>query len=918
MMTHLTPKALVVLFFLFLHCFSLVLSLASDSEILIRVKKTQLDDPYGSLNDWVSNREHNPYSDPPKPISRQQYPQQYNHFPSLSRCSHLHFLSPANNYFSGKLPDFSPEFTNLENLDLSDNFFTGKIPASFGRRFPVLRFLHLRSNNITDSIPSFLGNLRELTLLELISNPLMPGPLPPEIGNLTKLEIMYFSGLNLIGTIPDSIGKLVSLKNLDLFNNSLSGEIPESIGGLKSIEQIELYQNNLSGGLPETIANLRTLLRLDVSENNLSGTLSEKIAAMPLNSLNLNDNFFEGQVPEVLASNPVRHELKIFNNSFSGQLPKNLGKNSDLVNIDVSTNKFTGELPMYLCYRKKLERLVTFKNSFSRTIPMSYGECDSLNYVRIEQNELSGEVPEGFWSHPGLTRLQMFNNRLQGSISHNISLASELVAISIARNNFTGEIPVEICQLQQLVVFSLSQNQFSGVLPTCITGLKKLQKVLVQENMLSGEIPRNVSSLNWKALSCFNLSGNRFSGTIPPDLGTLPVLTYLDLSEKLLTGEIPESLTKLKLTEFNLSNNNLDGRVPLEFDTKFYLPSLLDNPNLCSNTLKPLALCSRPRTASSYSELLVLSGFCVIILVLSLVWLYKTKYPPLGDPKPKLHSQMKVIAFQQIGFTEQDIFPYLRAGNQIGSGGSGRVYKVKLKTGQTVAVKKLWGKTQNPDLDLERVFRSEVETLGLIRHTNVLKLLFCCSNEECRLLVYEYMENGSLGDVLHGDHDSVDLLDWPKRFMIALGTAQGLAYLHHDCVPPIVHRDVKSNNILLDQDWRPRLADFGLAKSLHEVGEGPGAMSGVAGSYGYIASEYGFTLRVAEKSDVYSFGVMLLELITDKRPNDPSFGDNNDLVKWVSGIVISSAEEGSSDGIRNIDLVQLIDPKLDPFSCDCG
>ena len=646
---------------------------------------------------------------------------------------------------------------------------------------------------------------------------------------------MYFSSLNLIGTIPDSIGKLVSLKNLDLSNNSLSGEIPESIGGLKSIEQIELYQNNLSGGLPETIANLRTLLRLDVSENNLSGTLSEKIAAMPLNSLNLNDNFFEGQVPEVLASNPVLHELKIFNNSFSGQLPKNLGKISDLLNIDVSTNKFTGELPMYLCYRKKLERLVTFKNSFSGTIPMSYGECDSLNYVRIEQNELSGEVPEGFWSHPGLTRLQMYNNRLQGSISHNISLASGLVAISIAGNNFTGEIPVEICQLQQLVVFSLSQNQFSGVLPTCITGLKKLQKVLVQENMLSGEIPRNVSSLNWKALSYFNLSGNKFSGTIPPDLGTLPVLTYLDLSGNLLTGEIPESLTKLKLTEFNHSNNNLDGRVPLEFDTKFYLPSLLDNPNLCSNTLKPLALCSRPRTTSSYS-VLVLLGFCVIILVLSLVWLHKTKFPPLGDPKPKLHSQMKVIAFQRIGFTEQDIFPYLRAGNQIGSGGSGRVYKVKLKTGQTVAVKKLWGKTQNPDSDLETVFRSEVETLGLIRHTNVLKLLFCCSNEECRLLVYEYMENGSLGDVLHGDDDSVRLLDWPKRFMIALGTAQVLAYLHHDCVPPIVHRDVKSNNILLDQDLRPRVADFGLAKSLHhEVGEGPGAMSRVAGSYGYIA-----------------------------------------------------------------------------------
>ncbi|XP_065622165.1 LRR receptor-like serine/threonine-protein kinase HSL2 [Quercus suber] len=235
---------------------------------------------------------------------------------AFSRCSHLHFLSLANNYFSRKLPDFSLGITNLENLDLSNNFFTGKIPASFGWWFLALRFLHLRSNDITDSIPSFLGNLHVLTLLELISNPLMPSPLPLEIGNLIKLEIMYFSSLNLIGTILDSIGKLVTLKNLDLSNNSLFGEIPESIGGLKIIKQIELYQNNLSGGLPETIANLRTLLRLDISENNLS-TLSEKIAVMPLKFLNLNDNFFEGQVPEVLASNPILHELKIFNNSFS-------------------------------------------------------------------------------------------------------------------------------------------------------------------------------------------------------------------------------------------------------------------------------------------------------------------------------------------------------------------------------------------------------------------------------------------------------------------------------------------------------------------------------------------------------------------------------------------------------------------------
>jgi len=163
---------------------------------------------------------------------------------------------------------------------------------------------------------------------------------------------------------------------------------------------------------------------------------------------------------------------------------------------------------------------------------------------------------------------------------------------------------------------------------------------------------------------------------------------------------------------------------------------------------------------------------------------------------------------------------------------------VKVKTGQIVAVKKFWGgssSSQKPDMEM--VFKSEIDTLGRIRHANIVKLLFCCSADDLKILVYEYMENGSLGDVLHEEENDKyceELMEWNKRFQIAVGAAQGLAYLHHDCVPAIVHRDVKSNNILLDHDFVPRVADFGLAKTLQrEVGEG--AMSRVAGSYGYIA-----------------------------------------------------------------------------------
>lgn len=140
------------------------------------------------------------------------------------------------------------------------------------------------------------------------------------------------------------------------------------------------------------------------------------------------------------------------------------------------------------------------------------------------------------------------------------------------------------------------------------------------------------------------------------------------------------------------------------------------------------------------------------------------------------------------------------------------------------------------------------------------------------------MPNGSLGDLLHGNKSG--MLSWPIRYKIAVDAAEGLSYLHHDCVPPIVHRDVKSNNILLDGDFGARVADFGLAKAVDAIGKGGKSMSVIAGSCGYIAPEYAYTLRVNEKSDIYSFGVVILELVTGRLPVDPEFGEK-DLVKWV-------------------------------------
>ncbi|KAL8546504.1 hypothetical protein ACS0TY_006299 [Phlomoides rotata] len=910
-----------------------------DAAILLRVKNNQLQVPFPKLNDWVDSAPNAPcnwtgiscgYSDQTvvsidlsglnisgnfpadfcRVSSLRYLNLSYNSLggnitsDSVSLCSHLVSLNLSWNNFVGNLPEFHSQFINLTTLDFSYNNFSGEIPASFVD-LPRLHFLSLGSNLLNGSIPEFLSNLTELTQLVLSVNPFRPSRLPSNIGRLTKLQTLVSTYANLIGEIPDTVGDLASIENLDVSHNDLVGKIPDTIGKLKNVQQIEMFDNQLSGELPDTFSDLTSLLRFDVSENNLTGKIPETLASLHLENLHLNDNFFEGEIPQILALNPNLIELRLFNNRLSGSVPELLGQNSNLEEIDVSGNEIEGPLPQYLCYRKKLQLLILFENRISGKIPESYGECSSLTYVRLQHNDLSGVVPNRIWSFAELLYIDLSNNRLQGSIPPLISTAKSLGQLLISGNNFSGNFPAEICELQELRKIDSSWNELSGELPPCITDLIKLQELHVQGNRFAGEIPRTVAS--WAELTQLDLSENYFSGDIPVGLGDLPVLTSLNLSNNFLSGGIPAELTKLKLNEFDVSNNKLRGKLPLGFDTKFFLSSLSGNPELCSSDLKPLPPCSRSKPVKLV--MVVVLSVLALILVVSLAWLiFKTKKFVVFCGRNRKH--WRITTFQRVVFDEEQVLASLTDENLIGSGGSGRVYRVKLKSGQMVAAKRLWD--QKGIAESEGVLRREVEILGRIRHKNIVRLLFSCVSEDIRVLVYNYIENGSLGDVLYGEKRAVLRLDWPERFAIAVGAAQGLAYLHHDCVPPIVHRDVKSNNILLDEELRAKVADFGVATVLSQgtVEEGDHVMSRVAGSYGYIAPEYAYTMKVTEKSDVYSFGVVLLELLMGKRPNDPLFGENNNIVKWVTEVALSSQDSGNG-GINTSSFEEVLDPAMD-------
>ncbi|KAK7351809.1 hypothetical protein VNO77_11520 [Canavalia gladiata] len=214
--------------------------------------------------------------------------------------------------------------------------------------------------------------------------------------------------------------------------------------------------------------------------------------------------------------------------------------------------------------------------------------------------------------------------------------------------------------------------------------------------------------------------------------------------------------------------------------------------------------------------------------------------------------------------------------NLIGEGGFGRVYKGRLSTGELVAVKQLsHGGRQG-----FQEFVTEVLMLSLLHHSNLVKLIGYCTDGDQRLLVYEYMPMGSLEDHLFDPNQDKEPLSWSVRMKIAVGAARGLEYLHCKADPPVIYRDLKSANILLDNEFNPKLSDFGLAK-LGPVGDNTHVSTRVMGTYGYCAPEYAMSGKLTLKSDIYSFGVVLLELITGRRAIDASKrpGEQN-LISW--------------------------------------
>ncbi|CAN6216581.1 unnamed protein product, partial [Urochloa humidicola] len=714
---------------------------------------------------------------------------------ALSTCAELTFLDLSNNGFSGPLPrDFGGLSPVVEHLNFSNNSFAGEVPSTVARLLPALKSLLLDTNNFTGAYPAAeIGELAGLEILTLANNPFAAAPVPAELAKLANLTYLWMDNMSLTGEIPETFSGLTELTLISLSRNELIGAIPPWMLQHRKLQRLYLYINNLSGELPSNVT-ATSLVELDVSTNRLTGVIPEALGDLKnLTFLGLYQNRLTGVIPASIGLLPRLNDIQIYDNQLSGELPPELGKHSPLGNVEVCNNNLSGTLPETLCANGKLYNIVAFNNSFSGDLPVNLGDCVTINNLMLYNNRFSGEFPVNIWSFPELTTVMIQNNSFTGTLPAEIS--PNISRIEMGNNMFSASIPTSATQLQ---VFHAENNRIAGELPADMSKLANLTDFSVPGNRITGSIPASIKML--QKLNSLNMSTNMLSGTIPPgSIGQLLALTILDLSGNELTGDIPPDMGQIHFTSLNVSLNQLTGEVPPPLQIPAYSGSFFGT-HLCAGAAGSgtgLPTCRGGAVSRTLTILFSLLAGVVFIGCVDAAWMLLVRRRKNGQHD--VATDWKMTAFTQLDFAESDVLRGIREENVIGSGGSGKVYRVHLAAGdeegggRTVAVKRLWN-SRKVDAKLDKEFESEVDVLGSIRHSNIVKLLCCVSGEDAKLLVYEYMENGSLDRWLHhSEREGAPApLGWPTRLAIAVGAARGLCYMHHGCGRPVVHRDVKS------------------------------------------------------------------------------------------------------------------------------
>ncbi|KAG7584827.1 Leucine-rich repeat-containing N-terminal plant-type [Arabidopsis thaliana x Arabidopsis arenosa] len=789
---------------------SFSVSIITEREILLQFKDNINDDPYNSLASWVSNGD------------------LCNSFNGVS-CNREGFVEKIvlwNTSLAGTLTPALSGLTSLRVLTLFGNSFTGKLPLDYSK-------------------------LQTLWKINVSSNALS-------------------------GSIPEFIGDLPNLRFLDLSKNGFFGEIPSSLFKFCfKTKFVSLSHNNLSGSIPESIVNCNNLIGFDFSYNGITGLLPRICDVPVLEFVSVRRNVLSGDVfEEILKCKRLSH-VDIGSNSFNGVASFEVLGFKNITYFNVSGNRFTGEIGEIV-------------------------DCsESLEFLDASSNELTGNVPSGITGCKSLKLLDLESNKLNGSVPAGMGKMDKLSVIRLGDNFIDGKIPLELGNLEYLQVLNLHNLNLIGEIPEDLSNCRLLLELDVSGNALEGEIPKNL--LNLTNLEILDLHRNRISGSIPPNLGNLSRIQFLDLSENLLSGPIPSSLGNLnRLTHFNVSYNNLSGIIPKIQASG--ASSFSNNPFLCGDPLE--TPCNALRTGSRSRKTKALSTSVIIVIIAAaaiLVGICLVLVLNLRARKRRKKREEEIVTFDTttptqastesgnggVTFGKLVLFSkslpskyedweagtkaLLDKDNIIGIGSVGTVYRASFEGGVSIAVKKLetLGRIRS-----QEEFEQEIGRLGSLSHPNVASFQGYYFSSTMQLILSEFVTNGSLYDNLHprishrtssssSSHGNTEL-DWHRRFQIAVGTAKALSFLHNDCKPAILHLNVKSTNILLDEGYEAKLSDYGLEKFLPVLNSFN--LTKFHNAVGYIAPELAQSLRVSDKCDVYSYGVVLLELVTGRKP----------------------------------------------------
>lgn len=642
--------------------------------------------------------------------------------------------------------------------------------------------------------------------------------------NFTRLTTFNASGFLLPGEIPVWFGQsLVSLQVLDLRSCSIFGTIPLSFGNLTNLNLLALSSNRLTGTIPSSLGQLGSLSSLDLSQNSFTGTIPMSFSSLTnLTLLDLSSNFLSGAIPSAFGNLTNLQTLNLSSNSLSANVPAELGGLSRLVDLDLGLNSFSGSLPIAWSGLRNLQRMVMGNNS------------------------LSGILSESVFSN--LTRLRY---------------------VVLSHNTFSGALPGLLLSMPELSFLDVSYNNFNDTLP----------------NISS---PVNVTG------TIFNLSHNKFFGNISLQLRTF---SFIDLSDNYFEGKVVDSFSR----NASLSSNclqNVTNQRNLSDCTLFYADRglIFDNFGNPNTTSPPPSRGSSKKSKRRLIFILVGVGvglaFIVLLVLCLVLCLRKRETGDASDqrgrsvgPVPEVGSTPPpIVSANYSNLGEKYTYEQLMQAaaefddlNLIKHGHSGDLFKGVLENGSPIVIKRI-----DVSSFKKESYTVELDFFSKTVHSRFVPFLgHCLGHENEKLLVYKFMPNGDLSNSLYkkSEHedDSLQSLDWITRLKIAIGAAEGLSYLHHECNPPLVHRDVQASSILLDDKFEVRLG------SLSELCKQGDSHQNVITRLLRLpqSSDQGSSASSTATCayDVYCFGKVLLELVTGKLGISAS--DDASTIEWL-------------------------------------